>query len=333
MIVLKTILFSLFCIFANSVFAQNLMSTPISVAPYYFNAAASIPPPMNMPYQLPPYWQQQQYNPWSALAPAFTQFASSLSEELSKGDGDIIYGDDYERRTRRNFRIRSEFLYERPNKTATASATPTPTPTATPTVAPSNDQCEECLSNGTNDSAVITDQTKDIVLVVSRINEEVLDERLLAYQNSEAAKKLVQSIRTGSVKRRNARRQIIGTKTAGESLSRCLMYVKFGMLDSGYFRNYPNGQFASDFSPALKAQGFVNIMNSNGYEITDPDKAPMGSIIVYENTPGSKRPGHIEVKLDNGDYGSDYIDDQARSETSSQRKIIGIYVKLPENKS
>ena len=111
------------------------------------------------------------------------------------------------------------------------------------------------------------------------------------------------------------------------------MYVKFGMLEAGYFRNYPGGQFASDFAPALSAQGFVNIMNSNGFEITDPEKAPVGSVIVYENTPGSKRPGHIEVKLDNGEYGSDYIDDQARSETSSQRKIIGIYVKLPENKS
>lgn len=317
------------------------MSTPISVAPYYFNAAPSMPPPMNMPYQLPPYWQQQQYNPWGAIAPAFSQFASSLADELSKGSGDTLYGDDEDRRSRRRYSIRDEFLYERekPKPRQTSSPRPTPAPTAAPIVissatpTPTVDQCEECLSNGTNDSDVIADQTRDIAAVVNSISENVLDESLLAYQNSDAAKTLVQSIRTGSVKRRNSRRQIIGNKTSGESLGRCLMYVKFGMLDAGYFRNYPGGQFASDFAPALEAQGFSNLMNSNGYEITDPDKAPVGSIIVYENTPGSKRPGHIEVKLDNGDYGSDYIDNQARSETSSQRKIIGIYVKLAEDKS
>ena len=45
------------------------------------------------------------------------------------------------------------------------------------------------------------------------------------------------------------------------------------------------------------------------------------------------RVARLEVKLDNGEYGSDYIDDQARSETSSNRRIIGIYAKLPESGS
>lgn len=311
------------------------MSTPISVAPFYFNAAPAMSPPMNMPYQLPPYWQQQQYNPWSAIAPAFGQFASSLAEDLSRGDGDVIYGDDADRRSRRRYSVRDEFLFDRESRTRrrasvlARTASPTPTPSPTQTV----DQCDECLSNGTTESNVIETQTRDIASVVSHISDAVLDEGLLEYQNSDAVKTMVQSIRSGSIKRRNSRRQIIGSKPSSESVGRCLMYVKFAMLEAGYFRNYPGGQFASDFSPALEAQGFTNLMNAQGYQITDPEKAPIGSVIVYENTPGSKRPGHIEVKLDNGDYGSDYIDDQARSDTSSQRKIIGIYVKLPGNNS
>ncbi len=354
MVYLRTLLLILICLASGGLSAQNLMSTPISVAPFYFNATPTSYPPMSIPYQLPPYWQQQSFNPWASLVPAFSQFANTFADDLSRPSDDIIYAEDFEPR-RSRYSISGDFLYEResraarrtpntrastsppePASTSASTSAPTSTPTPVQTAAPvaTNDQCDECLSNGNNSTDdVIAPQTRDIAAVISEISNNVLDESLTQYQESDQVQTMVRSIREGSLKRRDRRRQIIGRKTSEESLGRCLMYVKFAMLEAGYFGAYPGGMYASDFSPALESRGFQNLMTHDAYNMTDPEDAPIGSIIVYENTPGSTRPGHIEVKLDNGEYGSDYIDDQARSETSSNRKIIGIYAKLPESES
>ena len=286
--------------------------------------------------------------------PAFSNFASMLEDDLTGNTDRYNYGEDYGS-SRRDYSTRSEFLYdpERPRSsrgssspsrsgtpsrsrsvvTTTVRATPTPTPTPTPVATVSADQCEECLENNSATPQVLETQTREVAQVVEQASSSVLDETLRAYQDSQAVKDMVASVRSGAVKSRNQRRAIIGSKPASESLGRCLMYVKFAMLDGGFFSSYPSGMYASNFSPALERQGFVNLMSGNGYEITDPKDAPVGSVIVYENTPGTKTPGHIEIKLSDTDYGSDYIDDQPRSETSSNRKIIGIYAKLPAGES
>ncbi len=341
-IYLRSLFILLTCLISGRSFAQNLMPTPISVAPFYFNASPMMVPPMGPQYQMPQYWQQQSYNPWQSLVPAFTDFANTLADDLSSRNDYRLYQEDRERRSR--YAVDSDFLYERGSRSdrsrftysrSTSGGRSTARATPTPTVSPSQtDQCEECLSNGSNtNSDVIAPQTRDIASVVEEISTNVLADTLRQYQESDQVRTMVRSIREGSLKRRDRRRNIVGSKDSSESLGRCLMYVKFAMLEAGYFGNYPGGMYASDFSPALESRGFQNLMSHDEYNITDPEDAPVGSIIVYENTPGSTRPGHIEVKLDNGEYGSDYIDDEARSETSSNRKIIGIYVKLPESKS
>jgi len=343
---LRTIILTLSCMTAGGVSAQSLMPTPISVAPYYFNASPMMPPQIQQPYQLPNYWQQQP-SLMQNLMPAFSSFASMLEEDLT-GDSDrYSYGEDYGS-SRRNYDTRREFLYDpdRPRSSRSTSSSPTrsrtvvsttvratPAPTPTPATTVSEDQCVECLENNSGAPQVLETQTREVAQVVERVSSSVLDETLRAYQESQAVTDMVASVRSGAVKRRNQRRAIVGSKPASESLGRCLMYVKFAMLDGGFFSSYPSGMYASNFSPALERQGFVNLMSGNGYEITDPKDAPIGSVIVYENTPGSKTPGHIEIKLSDTDYGSDYIDDQPRSETSSNRKIIGIYAKLPAGES
>tara|TARA_R110000868_G_scaffold136049_11_gene348842 strand:- start:992 stop:2035 length:1044 start_codon:yes stop_codon:yes gene_type:complete len=342
---LRNIFLLLTCIFAGQSFAQNLLPTPISVAPFYFNASPMMPPQIQQPYQLPNYWQQQP-NLMQSLMPAFGEFASMLEADLTRGNDRYSYGDDYGN-SRRDYETRSEFLYDpdRPRArrslasspsserrsrsvvTTTVRATPAPTPTPTPT------DCVECRSSNAGTPEVVEPQTTEVAQVAVQASSIVLDDTLRAYQESQGVRDMVAAIRSGALKRRTERRAIIGRKPADESLGRCLMYVKFAMLEGGFFSSYPSGLYASNFSPALERRGFVNLMRGNGYEITDPKDAPIGSVIVYENTPDPKTPGHIEVKLSDTDYGSDYIDDQPRSETSNNRKIIGIYAKLPAGDS
>lgn len=343
MFVLRSLCIMIACIFAGNTFAQNLLPTPISTAPFYFNATPMMPPSIMQPYQLPNYWQQPSM--MSNIMPAFSQLTSMLGDELSSKGSGSLYGEDYGRDSG-NYTTSSDFLYDRDrssrrrsytrSRSSRASSTsenkPTRTVTATSTPAPT-DQCEECNANKNNSPPVLEAQTSQVARTAAAVSNVVLDDTLLAYQNSEQVKKMIASVRSGALKARNQRRVIVGSKAASESLGRCLMYVKFAMLDADFFSNYPSGTYASNFAPALENQGFVNLMNGNGYEISEPKDAPIGSIIVYENTPGTKTPGHIEIKLSDSDYGSDYIDDQPRSDTSNNRKIIGIYAKIPAGDS
>ena len=82
---------------------------------------------------------------------------------------------------------------------------------------------------------------------------------------------------------------------------------------------------AENAGPALERQGFRRLNTLN------PDRAPLGSIIVYGGTcPASPRqadPGHIEIKTSSNKYISDYVANVARSTQTGCRRVTGIYFK------
>lgn len=190
------------------------------------------------------------------------------------------------------------------------------------------ENCESCRVSTLAQPATLTENT-DATLSVSRdASELVLDDALLRYQNSQQVAQMISEIKKDSTIFRERNHRVSGSKESWRSIGRCLMYVKFAMKDAGFFRSYPGTAYAANFGPELREQGFINLMDDDGYDIDHPDDAPIGSIIVYERTPGSRTPGHIEVKLGPNEYGSDYIADEPISDTTSRRRIIGIYAKV-----
>jgi len=99
---------------------------------------------------------------------------------------------------------------------------------------------------------------------------------------------------------------------------RCYNYVKNGIMANGcvtneqWFANAGTDTSAKDAGPALTSRGFSKL------NITDPEKAPPGAVIVYS---GGKD-GHIEMKTSDGGYVSDFY-----HKTPSPRQVSGIYVK------
>lgn len=315
----------------SSVWAQNLLPTPISTAPYFFNAT-----PMNisMPYQLPNYWQQQQPNLMESLLPAFNNLSSMLAQDLEGyGDERIEYFEESDNRRRRN-RNFDDYTYSRREARSESTPRATPAATATPVTAQARttEHCTDCETNTSTQPAVISSEAERAVASLQDVSDNLLDSTLRSYSESSEVQKLITAIRRDASLKRDNRRKVVGNKPKDESLGRCLMYVKFGLVESGLFPSYPGGLNAAYFGRALEDKGFSNIMSDGTFNITDPAKAPIGSVIVYEDTE-TTIPGHIEVKLGANEYGSDYISDRPRSETSATRKVIGIYVKLPEGES
>lgn len=190
------------------------------------------------------------------------------------------------------------------------------------------ENCESCRVSALAQPATLTASANATLTVGRDASEQVLDDALLRYQNSPQVARMIAKIRQDSTVFRDRRRRITGSKESSRSIGRCLMYVKFGLLEGDFFRSYPGGQYAANFGPSLEAQGFTNLMDDDGYDINHPDDAPVGSVIVYEKTPGARTPGHIEVKLGPNEYGSDYITDEPISDTTNRRRIIGIYAKV-----
>ena len=97
------------------------------------------------------------------------------------------------------------------------------------------------------------------------------------------------------------------------SKSRCWHYVKEALLASGAVDSRPK--------TALAKQAADELVNSYGFKklsISDPFKAPLGSVLVY-NARGAA--GHVEIRTKNG-FVSDF-----RSNTPSKRPLIGVFAK------
>jgi hypothetical protein len=97
------------------------------------------------------------------------------------------------------------------------------------------------------------------------------------------------------------------------SRSACWHYVKEALLASGAVTSYPKTVNAKDAAKELVGSyGFKKL------SVRDPYKAPVGSVLVYNNKRGA---GHVEIRTKSG-FASDF-----RSKIPSPRPLIGIFTK------
>ena len=97
------------------------------------------------------------------------------------------------------------------------------------------------------------------------------------------------------------------------SREQCWHYVKEALVASGIIGSYPKSVYAKQAgSELVKSYGFKKLA------VRDPFKAPVGSVLVYNNTKGA---GHVEIRTKDG-FASDF-----RSKTPSPRPLIGVYTK------
>ena len=97
------------------------------------------------------------------------------------------------------------------------------------------------------------------------------------------------------------------------SREQCWHYVKEALVASGAVSSYPKTVNAKDAAKELvSSYGFKKL------SVRDPYKAPVGSVLVYNNKKGA---GHVEIRTKSG-FASDF-----RSKIPSPRPLIGIFTK------
>ena len=97
------------------------------------------------------------------------------------------------------------------------------------------------------------------------------------------------------------------------SKSRCWHYVKEALVASGVVDGRPK--------TALAKQAGDELVRDYGFKklpISDPFKAPLGSVLVYTARGAA---GHVEIRTKDG-FVSDF-----RSKTPSHRPLLGVFVK------
>ncbi len=164
----------------------------------------------------------------------------------------------------------------------------------------------------------------------------VYNKALSAYSRHKKTSVMINNLRKNATKciwdscagRRGIKRN--GPKSAKRSVAYCARYVKSAMLGSDcYVRDYPKNRYAIDSGNFLKKSGFVDITKIPELASITAENAPVGSIIVYEKVGRRRgRPGHIEVKTDDGEYISDFVNSEP-TRLGGSRKPIAIYVKFP----
>lgn len=97
------------------------------------------------------------------------------------------------------------------------------------------------------------------------------------------------------------------------SREQCWHYVKEALVASGAVSSYPKTVNAKDAAKELvSSYGFKKL------SVRDPYKAPVGSVLVYNNKKGA---GHVEIRTKHG-FASDF-----RSKIPSPRPLIGVFTK------
>jgi hypothetical protein len=108
--------------------------------------------------------------------------------------------------------------------------------------------------------------------------------------------------------------EIAAERAKKNSTSRCWRYVKTALLASNTIDSYPKTAYAKQAAAELQqSYGFKKI------SVSDPYKAPLGSVLVY----GGRGAGHVELRTETG-FVSDF-----QSEKPSPRPLIGVFVKPP----
>lgn len=97
------------------------------------------------------------------------------------------------------------------------------------------------------------------------------------------------------------------------SREQCWHYVKEALVASGAVNSRPKTVNAKEAAKELVSNyGFKKL------PIRDPYKAPVGSVLVYNNKHGA---GHVEIRTKHG-FASDF-----RSKVPSPRPLIGVFTK------
>ena len=106
--------------------------------------------------------------------------------------------------------------------------------------------------------------------------------------------------------------RIAADRAHAHSQSSCWRYVKQALLAAKTIDSYPKTAYAKQAGRELTASyGFKKL------RISDPFKAPLGSILVY----GGRGAGHVEIRTEYG-FVSDFS-----TPRPSRRPLIGVYVK------
>ena len=183
------------------------------------------------------------------------------------------------------------------------------------------------LSNGLASQFLeYMDKYDENVANVASYNKTIYAREIQNYSKDPQTKTLIEKIKNNST--RCLLDSCSGSKKSSKSVGYCFRYVKAGLTSAKFHSGWIPGRHARSAGKPLKNMGFSNLMESDEYRNITPETAPVGSVLVYENTRGGS--GHIEVKLEKDKYGSDYVADYPISERLSTRKLIGVYVKFPK---
>ena len=98
------------------------------------------------------------------------------------------------------------------------------------------------------------------------------------------------------------------------SLSKCWHFVKEALVAAGVVKSRPQTMLAKQ-----AGQELVNNYGFKKLPVSDPYKAPVGSVLVYD---AKRAAGHVEIRTEDG-FVSDF-----RSKTPSRRPLLGIFAKI-----
>jgi len=107
--------------------------------------------------------------------------------------------------------------------------------------------------------------------------------------------------------------EIAAKRATSKSRMYCWRYVKKALVESKIINSYPKTQYAKDAGKDLQEHYTFKKIN-----ITDPYKAPIGSVLVYS----SGKMGHVEMRTKDG-FASDFI-----SSKPFAKPLTGVYVKF-----
>ncbi len=116
--------------------------------------------------------------------------------------------------------------------------------------------------------------------------------------------------------------QCTGSKSSGKSRGKCYLYVKEALHEAGLVRDHGE-RHARDAGPHLKKAGYRNILQKIPSHSKERFNAPKGAVLVY----GGGDSGHIEVKVSNSEFLSDYNSATDPLFAGEARYLIGVYVK------
>lgn len=114
-----------------------------------------------------------------------------------------------------------------------------------------------------------------------------------------------------------------GSKSPTRSTGYCYRYVKLILQDCGAASGYLSGVYAKNAGPELLRAGFRKL------NVSSPRQAPPGAVLVYGNRCSSlaNQAGHIEIKISESQYISDYVGSRPISESTTCRPFLGAYIK------